>query len=416
MTQPRGDELRRAAAGVISSLAATFGVEQLDLIEDAAQDAVVAVLHASAHGKSPADLAPWLYRVAHNRLIDRLRQSARHEGLSGTEQDAATLPDWREPHERDSELHMLLMCCHPCLPPIARVALSLSVVAGFKAPQIARSFLMSETATRQVLVRAKKRLRECGVKLSIESPDDIDDRLDAALATIYLIFNEGYFALDGDQLTHPELCGEAIRMCGVLLDEPRTARPETYALAALLFFQMARLRSRIDDRGDAVLLSEQDRSAWDRRQFGLAFDLLARAASGTTLTPYHIEAEIASYHARASKAADTDWDAIVQAYDVLAGLNPSPIVLLNRAIAIGERDGPGFGLRALDDVCDADFGSMYPFYQLARGTQLQRLGRDDQARQAYHRALALAASHPVRRFIRDRLEGSLSKTAAAKRV
>jgi RNA polymerase sigma-70 factor (ECF subfamily) len=268
---------------------------------------------------------------------------------------------------------------------------------------------MTETAARQVLVRAKRRLRERGVKLTLEDDSDLANRLDDALATIYLIFNEGYLTLDGDQLTRPELCREAIRMCGVLLDSTRTATPATHALGALLLFQVARLDSRRDERGDIVLLDHQDRSTWERRQIAIAFDLLAKAATGNVVTPYHLEAEIASYHARASSAADTDWDAIVRAYDTLALMNPAPIVQLNRAVAVAERDGPAAGLQALEEI-DANALRDYPFYHATRGALLERMGCRDESRRALERALALTTSEPVQRFIMARLgAGDMSK-------
>jgi RNA polymerase sigma-70 factor (ECF subfamily) len=406
-TPGAGDELRRAAAKVVASLTASLGAESLELVEDAVQDAIVSMLTASAHGTLPADAPSWLYRVAHNRAIDQLRREGRLLPLGG--EPVAAAASWAEPHEQDAEVRMLLLCCHPSLTPIQRIALALNVAAGLNAGQVARSLLMTESATRQVLVRGKRRLRERGVDLALEGDSDLADRLDAAIATIYLIFNEGYLTLDGDQLTRPELCRESIRMCGVLLDSPKTANPATHALAALLLFQMARLDSRRNEHGDVVLLADQDRSTWDRRQIAIAFTLLAKAATGDVVTTYHLEAEIASYHARASAATDTDWDAIVRAYDALAAMNPSPIVQLNRAVALAERYGPAAGLQALERI-DPNALRDYPFYHTTRGALLERAGCRDESSRAFERALALATSQPVQRFIMARLGlGDVSK-------
>lgn len=192
-------------------------------------------------------------------------------------------------------------------------------------------------------------------------------------------------------------------MCGVLLDSPVTARPPVYALGALLFFQMARLTSRTDANGDPILLAHQDRTTWDRRQIAVAFDLLSSAASGDVVTSYHLEAEIASYHARAERDADTDWVAIVDAYDALAALNPSPVVALNRVVAISERDGATKGLDALEVLKDDPALAHYPLYHATRGTLLSRAGREADSRRAFERALALASSGPLQRFMATRL-------------
>lgn len=410
------DQLRRATAQVVASLTSAFGAEHLDLVEDATQDALVAMLRTAAHSGPLSDTPSWLYRVARNRAIDLLRQGGRFTPLEHAAEGSAAA-EWREQHERDDEIRMLLMCCHPSLPMTGRVALALSIVGGLTAAQIARALLMSEAAVRQVIVRAKRRLREKSVTLAVAGSIDLEARLDAALATIYLIFNEGYFSLDGDRVVRTELCHEAVRMCGVLLDAPPTDKPQVYALGALLAFQMSRMGSRIDSRGDLVPFVEQDRTGWDARQIALGFQLLDSAGTGDTVTTYHLEAEIASYHARSQSSATTEWDAIVRGYDALAALNPSPVVLLNRAVAIAERDGPTAGLEALEGLAGSPALAGYPFYHTTCGTLLQRAGRLEESRQAFGRALALATSAPVQRFIAARVaRNGVSKTGDLKRV
>jgi RNA polymerase sigma-70 factor (ECF subfamily) len=397
----------------VAALTSALGAEHFDVAEDATQDAILSVLKAAERGEHPADLSSWLYRVARNRALDLLRRSGRLTPLGFD--DVVSQPDPNEGPESDAELLMLLMCCHTSLPATARVALALSAVGGLTAPQIARALLMTEPALRQVLVRAKRRLRDESVDLAVVGPADLEARLESALATIYLIFNEGYFSLDGERVVRDEMCKEAVRMCGLLLDSPRTTRPDVHALTALLLFQMSRLSSRTDDKGDMVLLARQDRSTWDQRLLGAAFQQLELAAAGDRATTYHLEAEIASYHARAPSFEKTDWSAIIAAYDALSLLNPTPIVTLNRAVAIAERDGANRALEAMESLEKDQALVSYPFYYTARGDLLLRAGREPEARQAFERALALATSHPVQRFVEDRLK-ALSKLDGFERL
>lgn len=409
--------LRRARARVVASLVATLGAEYLEIVEDAVQDALVSALRTWAHVDAPTDPASWLYRVARNRAVDILRRDRRHAPLDEQLVAQHNQEELSETPVSDDELRMLLMCCHPLLSPPARVALALSAVGGLTAPQIGRALLITEPTARQILVRAKRKLRQESVELTMTDPTDLDERLDAALAAIYLMFNEGYCAFDGERLVRPELCHEAMRMCGILLDSPLTAQPRVCALAALLFFQGARLSARTDSGGNALRLADQDRAAWDRRLTAIAFDLLDKAASGAHVTTYHLEAEIASYHARAESMATTDWGAIVRAYDALVSLNPSPIVRLNRAVAIAERDGVAAALLELESLEAVPALATYPFFHTTRGHLLSREMRHAESRIAYTRALSLAASQPAHRFIAARLESEgLSKNEGVERL
>lgn len=410
------DVLRRARSRVVASLTATLGAEHLELVEDAVQDALVSALKAWTHADAPADPTSWLYRAARNRAIDILRRERRHTELDD-QLLASHVEDLSEPLVRDNELRMLLMCCHPVLPPTARVALALSVVAGLSAPQIARALLVSEPTARQTLVRAKRKLRDESVELALTGVPDLEDRVDAALSTLYLMFNEGYNASDGEQLVRPELCHEAIRMCGVLLDSPLTATPRVHALGALLFFQTARLNGRTDGDGNPLTLADQDRTRWDQRLISIAFEHLEKAGTGTALSTYHLEAEIASYHTRAASLDSTDWDSIVRAYDSLIEINPSPIIGLNRAVAIAQRDGVGAALSELEALESVPSLATYPFFHTTRGQLLARAGRHAESRMAFAQALTLATSLPVHRFVAARLGlEPLSKNADADRL
>jgi RNA polymerase sigma-70 factor, ECF subfamily len=392
------DGLARARSRVVAALVAKFGAEHLERVEDAVQDALVAGLETWKHSGAPTDLAAWLFRAANNRAIDLFRRDQRRAELD-EQAETATASETIDSIVTDSELRLLLLCCHPTLAPAARVALALSIAGGLTAPQIAAALMMSESALRQVLVRAKRRLREEHVNLSIPDERDLDARLDAALTAIYLMFNEGYSAYDADQLVRPELCREAMRMCGLLLDSPLAARPQVFALASLLFFQGARLGGRTDDEGNVLRLADQDRSKWDRGMLAVAFELLTRAAAGDVVTTYHLEAEIASYHARASSMESTDWGAIVAAYDALVALNPSPVIRLNRAVAVAQARGAAAGLAELDALEGVESLQSYPFFHTARGDLLARAGRSAESRQAFERALAIATSRPVHRFV-----------------
>jgi RNA polymerase sigma-70 factor (ECF subfamily) len=401
---PSDDRLRRASTRVVAALAARFGSEHLETVEDAVQDALLGAFKRAGHEAPPKDLTSWLYKVARNRVIDLLRRGARTQPLAGEHSTAGTdlLGD---EIIQDAELRLLLMCCHPALSSTSRVALALSVAVGLTAPQIAGVLLMSEPGARQVIVRAKRRLRELGVGLEPRDTADLDARVESAMDTIYLMFSEGYFSVAGDTVVHPELCHEAVRLCGSLLDSPQTLRPGTQALAALLLFQMARLAARQDRDGDLIVLSLQDRSRWDARLIAAAFDLLTQSASGEIVTAYHLEAEIASYHARATSVEDTDWAAIVRAYDALARISPSPVVSLNRAVAVGELLGPAAGLAALDSLQGPDRERLegYPFYHSVRGALLLRVGSHQAARAAFQRVLTGAVAGPLRRFAESHL-------------
>jgi RNA polymerase sigma-70 factor (ECF subfamily) len=410
------DVLRRARSRVVASLTATLGAENLDLVEDAVQDALVSALRTWSQVDAPADPTSWLYRAARNRAIDILRREQRRvaldEGLLASQGE-----DFSEPLVRDNELRMLLMCCHPSLPPTARVALALSVVAGLSAGQIARALLVTEPAARQVLVRAKRKLRQEGIELTLGGTQDLEPRLEAALSTLYLMFNEGYSASEGEHLVRRELCHESIRMCGVLLDSALTATPQVHALGALLFFQGARLDGRTDGGGNVLNLAAQDREAWDRRMVVIAFELLEKAATGEVLTAYHLEAEIASYHARADSIAATDWDAIVKAYDSLLDLNASPIVSLNRAVAIAQRDGVAAALSELTALESVPSLTTYPFFHTTRGHLLSRAGLHAESRAAFSKAMSLATSQPVQRFLAARLgRDEVSNSAGVDRL
>ena len=393
---------RHAGARIVATLAAQLGADHLDLVEDAVQDALVAAINTWTDGDLPLDPAAWLYRAAKNRALDILRRDARSQPLS--EMTGSSASEVSETEMMDSQLRMLFMCCHPSLSPAARVALSLNIVGGLSAPETGRALLMSESAIRQVIVRAKRKLRDSAVSLALPAQHDLQDRLDSVLDALYLMFNEGYSAYEGERVVRTELCHEAIRMCGLLGDNLTTDLPPVHALTALMLFQSARLDARSGDGGEAITLRHQDRSRWDRRMIVAAFSELELSARGSSVSRYHLEAEIASYHAGSESYEATDWSAIISAYDALLDMAPSPVVALGRAVAVGERDGPLAGLRELKTLDDDAALADYPFFHAARAELLKRSDNIGESREAYSKALALTLSNPVRLSLAKQLE------------
>src|SRR5688572_23898629 len=315
------DHLFRHRAGqMVSSLARIFGVAHMDLAEDVVQEAMLQALRVWPFHGIPDDPGAWLFQVARNRALDVVRRDASlrskqpeiERWLNRSDRDrplvqrAAASDDSADGALGDDELALLFACCHPAIPVEAGMALALKTVAGFSTPEIARAFLLEEATVAQRLVRAKRRLREADVALEVpDDPDERASRRDAVLAVIYLMFNEGYSAGEGEALIRHDLCGEALRLALLIARDPATAAPAVHALIALFCFQMARLPERTGAGGDIVLLIDQDRSRWDRELIGAGFHHLERAGVGTTLTSYHLQAQIASLHAIATTYTDT---------------------------------------------------------------------------------------------------------------
>jgi RNA polymerase sigma-70 factor, ECF subfamily len=297
----------------------------------------------------------------------------------------------------------MFVCCHPALARATSVALTLKVVCGFGVAEIARAFLSNETAIAQRLVRAKRLIREQRIAFEVPRPEDLQSRLDSVLEVLYLFFTEGYAPTAGDRLIKEDLCAEAIRLTGLIAENAATARPECHALIALMLFQSARFASRMDAAGDLLLLEEQDRTRWDRTLIARGLAHLERAAAGERLTPYHLQAEIAAIHVATAHPQDTPWQRILELYDLLREAQPTAVVLLNRAIALGKVNGPAAGLAALADIpCDASL-QRYPFLATAEGEFLRGLGRSEDAEVSFARALKLARTEPEHRFVARKL-------------
>ncbi len=404
------DLFRREAGRLVARLTRFFGTAQLDLAEEAVQEALMRALHEWPFSGIPDRPDQWLYRTARNAALDRLRRQGTAKRLS---RDVVMLAEARLQDSSghvfareidDDQLRLMFICCHPDLPPEARVALTLKTVGGFGVGEIARAFLAEETAVAQRLVRAKRRIAELALPFAMPEPDALPARLQSVIDVIYLLFNEGYAPGEGDTVIRADLCGEAVRLARLLAAHPVTGTPEVSALTALLCFQAARMPARGDGAGDILRLAEQDRSLWDRALIGVGLAHLDRAARGDALTALHLEAGIASCHAAAATFEQTDWKAIVGYYDLLLERAANPVVALNRAMALSMAEGPSAGLRALEVIAVAPSLRRYYLLPAARGDLLERMDRPGEAIAAFTESLALAGTGPVRRFIEARIE------------
>ena len=372
-------------------------LRDIDLAEDALQDALATALVAWPRAGVPSSPGAWLTVTARRKAIDRLRRERRLAELV-TELEQQTEEAVDEETIPDERLSLIFTCCHPALSPDAQVALTLRLVGGLTTDEIARAFLVAEETLAQRIVRAKAKIRTAGIPYRVPPDHLLPDRLGAALAVVYLIFNEGYSATSGDALTRPDLMAEAIRLGGILAAlMPDEA--EVLGLEALLLLQASRTRARSGSDGELVLLDDQDRSLWDRDLIARGVALLDRALALRRPGPYQLQAAIAALHARAREPGETDWTQIALLYAELARLQPSPVVELNRAVAVAMAEGPAAGLELLDDL-PLD---RYHLFHSARADLLRREGRVDEARAAYERARELVTNEPERAFLSRRI-------------
>lgn len=391
------NEARRVRATLIRLLG------DFDAAEEALHEAFAAAADRWPVEGIPANPCGWLVSAGRFKTIDRWRREGRlAQALLAASpfDEASPAPELPETIE-DDELRLIFLCCHPALSPDARVALTLREVAGLTTEAIARAYLVPAPTIGQRIVRAKARLRDERVPYETPSPADVPARLEPVLKVIYLVFNEGYVATDGDTLMRPLLCAEALRLGRLVTGLLR--EPEAQGLLALMLLHDARQATRTDAAGDFVSLEDQDRSRWDRERIAEATGLIAKALGSRRAGPYLLQALIAATHAEAESFACTDWSRIVSLYGVLHQMEPSPVVALNRAAAIAARDGPEAGLAAIDAATASGALEQYPYAHAARADVLRRLGRRDDARSSYERALALTRQAAERRFLRRRL-------------
>jgi len=397
---------RQEYARVVASVVRI--VRDIDAAEEVVQEAFTQALDRWPAGGTPDRPGAWLLTTARRRALDRLRRDRR----AGARADALAYetglgaldegPDVSDPEAiADDRLRLIFTCCHPGLPPDSRVALTLKLVGGLSTAEIARAFLVPEPTIAQRLVRAKRTIRDRALPYEVPEGDELAERLPAVLAVIYLVFNEGYSAHTGDTLVRHDLCEEAIRL-GRILAELMPEEPEGLGLLALMELQASRAATRANAEGNLILLADQDRSRWDRTRIARGLDDLDRAGSLAGAGPYQLQAAIAACHARAASWEETDWPRIVDHYDALIAVTPSPVVELNRAVAIGLGYGPARGLAALDAV-DASALRSYHLLPAARADFLRRLERWAEAAEEYRRALGMADNASERKFLAARL-------------
>ena len=388
---------------IVASLIAMTG--DWDLAEECAQDAFARALQVWDRDGAPARPGAWLITAARNRAVDVLRRRANETVKL---QQALLLSPAEEPPARegggiaDDRLRLIFTCCHPALPLEARVALTLRTLAGLTTAEIARAFLVSEPAMAQRLVRAKRKIHKARIPYRVPSASLLPERLTGVLAVLYLLFNEGYTASCGPDLVRPELSAEAIRLTR-LLAALMPGEPETTGLLALMLLQDSRRAVRTDDSGAPVPLAEQDRDRWNRAAIEEALRILASIPGGKQPGPYRIQAQIAACHARAVQPEDTGWAAIARLYAELAALAPSPVVELNRAVAVGMADGPAAGLAIVDDLAASGQLTGYHLLPAVRADLLRRLDRPAEAAQAYRAAIDQAGTEPERHYLKRRL-------------
>jgi RNA polymerase sigma-70 factor (ECF subfamily) len=380
----------------VAALTRRFGVDRLPLIQSAVQEAGLRGLERADSIVVDADLEGWLLRVAHNEVVDQLRRDAKNVSLSESHLGSVDPPL----PEVDDELRLIFLCCHPALTRAAQIALTLRVAYGFETGQIARAFLSDERTVAQRIVRAKQRLRDEAVPFELPAVDELPARLPSILDVLYQLFTEGYSTTKGEAAIDALLCDESLRAVRLLSDDERSTAPAAEALRALFCFHVARAPARCADDGSLVLLHEQDRSLWDTALLGEGFDYLARSARGADLSRFHVEAGIAACHAKATSYATTDWGEIVSLYDVLRETSPSPIVDVNRALAVAMCRGAQAGLDELDAIPEHDLLARYP-YALATYAELHAsLGHIEEARLFLDRALEQQTSQAERALLR----------------
>jgi len=408
---------RQNAGRMLATLTRLLGSRNLALAEEVVQEALVTALQQWPYQGAPDNPSAWLIQVAKNRALDRLRRdrafaererdviAAFETRASSAVASSGSNPEAIRPFE-DDELCMMFMACHPEIPREARVALTLKTVGGFSVAEIARAFLAQESAISQRLVRVKKLVRDRDIPLDLPGDREMPERLDSVLEVLYLMFNEGYAAHAGESLVRHDLVDEAIRLTRLLTRHPATDTPKTHALLALMLLQAARIPARTDEGRELFVLEEQDRTRWNRAFVADGLRHLDASARGDHVSTYHLQAGIAASHAVAPTYQATDWAEIVSLYDALLDVEPTPIVALNRAIALSRVHGAVAGLRALAGLRDDPTLSRYYLFHATLGELSREAGDLEEAARHYASALELPCSEPARRFLERKLAAS----------
>lgn len=397
---------RHESGRLHGALTRLLGPENLSLVEDVAQGALLKAMRTWSIGRIPPNPSAWITRVAMNLARDALR----HRRMAHSKEDNIILhieqlsPETKSagdsgPEIRDDALRLMFVCCHPSLAPDAQVVLALKILCGFSTGEIARAFLSSEAAIEKQLTRTKQRIRDAGIGFEIPVGEELSQRLDGVLTALYLLFNEGYKASAGDQLLREDLCQEAIRLASLLVTHPVGNTPRSHALLALMLLTAARFPARQSGDGSILRLDDQDRSKWDKALIGRGLLHLVRAADGEEVSEYHLQAGIAACHCTAPDHGSTDWERILRHYDALIRIKPSPIVALNRAVAVANVSGPDEGLKALDEIHPRERIESHYLFHAVHGELHWRMNNHRAAAQSFRRALQLAHVGPEQIYL-----------------
>lgn len=395
---------------MVAILTGIFGLEHLTLAEDVVQEALVRALQTWPFYGVPDNPSAWIMRTSRNLALDVVRrQKVFHEKEpeiirlveeDGPAPDTAVFP---EQEISDDRLRMLFVCCHPAIPPEAQVALALKTLGGFSVTEISRAFLTSEAAIAKRLTRAKQKIREARIPYEIPAGEELGRRLDGVLQSLYLIFNEGYKASSGDKLIREDVCAEAIRLAGLLAEHPAGDLPKIHALLALMLFSAARLPARLDAEGNLLRLQDQDRTLWNQSMISRGMFHLTKSAAGSEISDYHFEAAIAACHSMAPDYASTDWRKILSLYDRLTAFDSSPVVALNRAVAIAQVEGPEAGIQAVKAIPNAQSLESYYLLHAVLGDFELRLDNRSTAASHFRKALEMAEIKSEQLFLAKRL-------------
>ncbi len=403
------DHLFRQKAGQITAiLVKIFGIEHLNLAEDVVQDALTKAIQQWPFSGVPQNPGGWLLQAAKNRALDILRREASfrekqpelvHQITQHLNKDMQSSPEFE-----DEQLTLMFTCCHPQLNLETQTVLILKTLCGFSVNEISRAFLTQPSTVAQRLVRAKRKIKEEKIRFEIPQDQELKLRLHTVLHVLYLFFNEGYGATEGEDLVRQDLCEEAVRLASLVAEHPAGSLPETHALLALMLFHASRLATRTDSDGNLIILADQDRSQWDRQLIQRGFYHLDRAASGNELTEYHVQAIIASCHAAAESYETTNWKRILEFYDMLLLLNRSPVFQLNRAVAVAMVNGSEAGLKELDALRLQPSMQNYYLLPATYAEFHRRLGNQKEATKFYRQTLELVRTKPERQFVLNRIE------------
>jgi RNA polymerase sigma-70 factor (ECF subfamily) len=402
---------RQEAGKMVSTLTWIFGVDHLNLAEDVVQEALIRALQTWPYYGIPKNPSAWIMQVSRNLALDVVR---REKVFRNKEEQIVELMEQRthspedtvslEQELKDDRLRMMFVCCHPVIPQEGQVALALKTLCGFGIGEISRAFLTTEAAIAKRLTRARQKIREANIEFEIPAGEELARRLDGVLQTLYLLFNEGYKASSGEKLVREELCQESIRLGTLLAEHPAGNQPKTHALLALMLLNAARLPTRVDADGNILRLKEQDRTRWDQRQVARGIFHLAQSAEGEEISEYHLQAAIAACHAAASDYESTDWARILSLYEQLMERDDSPVIALNRAVALANVHGPQAGLEALAHIRDRKELSSYYLLHAVLGELEAQMNRPQAAAGHFRKSLQLAEIKSEHTFLSSRLQ------------